>query len=413
MNLLQKAVSVLARSVGLADPRLNEILGSVDSSSGERVTPTTALGISAVWGCVSLLAGTIASLPLMVYRRQGSIQAVAYDHPLYRLLHESPNYDQTAMDFWEFIGASLELQGDGIARIERSGDRVIALHPPVPPEIVDRRRLSNGDIGYRWSLDGKSWDLRQRDVLHVRGFGGNPLGGLSTLAFARQSLGLAMAIERAAGETFRNGIRPSGVYQTATKMTPEQRVEIEEHLAKRHAGAINAGRPMVLGFDLKWEQLTINPNDAQMIESRSFSVEEICRFFGVPPFMVGSTEKVTSWGTGLEQQTLGFVKFTLRRRLRRIEQALAKQLLTPRDRLDGVSIEFNLEGLLRGDSASRGSFYQTGLQNGWRTINEVRALENLPPVPGGDVPRMQSQNVPISDAPGIGDNGGPPLGDDE
>jgi HK97 family phage portal protein len=135
-----------------------------------------------------------------------------------------------------------------------------------------------------------------------------------------------------------------------------------------------------------------------MLESRAFSVEEICRFFGVPPHMVGHTEKTTSWGTGLEQQTLGFQKFTLRRRLKRIEMALEKQLLTARDRVEGVTIEFNLEGLLRADSKSRSEFYASGLQNGWFTINEVRALENMPPVEGGDTPRMQMQNVPITEA---------------
>lgn len=146
------------------------------------------------------------------------------------------------------------------------------------------------------------------------------------------------------------------------------------------------------------KQLMFNPDDAQMLESRGFSVEEICRFFGVPPFMIGHTEKTTSWGTGLEQQTLGFQKFTLRRRMKRIEQALAKQLLTDEDRARGIVIEFNLEGLLRGDSGARSAFYQSGLTNGWMTINEVRALENMPPVAGGDVPRMQMQNVPITEA---------------
>jgi HK97 family phage portal protein len=135
-----------------------------------------------------------------------------------------------------------------------------------------------------------------------------------------------------------------------------------------------------------------------MLESRGFSVEEICRFFGVPPFMIGHTEKTTSWGTGLEQMSMGFQKFTLRRRLKRIEQALEKQLLTGDDRAAGITVEFVVEGLLRGDSAARAAFYNSGLNNGWMTINEVRGLENLPPVQGGDVPRMQMQNVPITDA---------------
>ncbi|RYG75568.1 MAG: phage portal protein, partial [Alphaproteobacteria bacterium] len=172
----------------------------------------------------------------------------------------------------------------------------------------------------------------------------------------------------------------------------------EELLQEKFVGAMNDGRPMLLDNGMKWDQLTINPEDAQMLETRRFSVEEIARVFGVPPHMIGHTENSTSWGTGLEQQTLGFVKFTLRRRLERIEQSLEKQLLTAQDRAAGVTIEFNLEGLLRGDSANRATFYREMTQIGVMTINEVRALENLPPVEGGDVPRMQMQNVPITEA---------------
>jgi HK97 family phage portal protein len=126
----------------------------------------------------------------------------------------------------------------------------------------------------------------------------------------------------------------------------------------------------------------------------------VCRIFGVPPHMIGHTEKNSSWGTGIEQQTLAFQKFALRPRLKRIETALEQQLLTPEDIVTGVSIQFNLEGLLRGDSGARTAFYASGLQNGWLTINEVRAREGLPPVTGGNVPRMQMQNVPITEAGG-------------
>ena len=196
---------------------------------------------------------------------------------------------------------------------------------------------------------------------------------------------------------------PSGVLSTEKTLTPEQRQLAEQLLTEKFRGAMNAGRPMLLDNAVKWEQLTISPEDAQLLETRRFGIEEICRVFGVPPHMIGHTENSTSWGTGLEQQTLGFQKFTLRRRLKRIEQALEKQLRTPADRAAGISIEFNLEGLLRGDSEGRASFYNTMTQIGAMTINEVRALENLPPVEGGDTPRMQMQNVPITAAEGMTD----------
>ena len=167
---------------------------------------------------------------------------------------------------------------------------------------------------------------------------------------------------------------------------------------ENYQGSMNAGQPFLAHGGMKVKPLSINPDDAQMLQSRAFSVEEICRFFSVPPHMVGHTEKTTSWGTGIEQMTIGFVQFTLRERLKNIESTLSRQLLTEVERREGITIEFNVEGLLRGDSKTRAEFYASGLQNGWRTINEVRALENLPPVEGGDVPRMQMQNVPITEA---------------
>lgn len=396
MNIFQKAIAYLARSVGLTDPRLYEATGGGLSDSGERVTSDGVLTLSTAWACVNLLAGTIGSLPLMVYREGGGGRVVASDHPLYRILHDSPNADQTAVDFWEFIVASLELWGSAYAAVERGSDgRVIALSP-IRPDVMTVRRLSNGDIEYSWSDNGRAYRVTQDRMFHVRGFGGSPLGGLSTLAFGRNTFGLALAINKASSAMFANGIQPSGILKFKEWLKPEQREASKEAVSSAFAGAMSAGRPMVLEGGVDWTQLTINPDDAQMLESRAFSVEEVCRMFGVPPHMVGHTEKSSSWGTGLEQQTLGFQKFTLRRRLKRIEQAIAKQLLTPVDRAI-LTVEFNLEGLLRGDSAARATFYGNGLDKGWLTINEVRRLENLPPVPGGDVPRMQMQNVPITE----------------
>lgn len=397
MSVIAKIKSAIVRRLTVREPD-GWYSDGMRGDAGEVVTDDTAMSLSAVWACVNLLAGTIASLPLMVYRTdaQGR-RTVARDHPLYRVLHDSPNYDQTAVDFWEFVNASLELWGNAYARILRSSTAVTGLHP-VAPSIMSVRRLTSGTIEYRWTEDGKAYVETDATMLHIRGFGGNPLGGMSTLHFGRNAFSLARAIDRSAGGMFRNGLRPSGVLSFENWLSPEQRKLAEEKLTEKYLGAMNAGRPLILEGGTKWQQLTINPEDAQMLESRGFSVEEICRFFGVPPFMIGHTEKSTSWGTGLEQQTLGFQKFTLRRRLKRIEQALEKQLLKPEDRALGITIEFNLEGLLRGDSAARASFYQSGLNNGWMTINEVRALENMPPVDGGDVPRMQMQNVPITQA---------------
>ncbi|MDX0720874.1 phage portal protein [Sinorhizobium medicae] len=369
------------------------------SDAGEAIADQNVLAISAVWACVNLLAGTIASLPLMVYRTNSrGERTLARDHPLFRILHDSPNYDQTATDFWEFSSASIELWGNSYAAIERNGGGRVAALTPLRPDSVSVRRLENGNLEYRWTMDGENHVGSDRAILHIRGFGGDPLGGMSTLHFGRHAFGLARAIDRAAAGTFSNGMIAQTALTFERWLTDEQRNLAETKLSEKYIGAKNSGRPIILEGGTKIDVLSIKPEDAQMLESRGFSVEEVCRFFGVPPFMVGHTQKVTSFGSGLEQQVLGFQKFTLRRRLKRIEQALEKQLLTSAERAAGLTIEFNLEGLLRGDSTARAAFYQSALANGWMTINEVREKENLPPVEGGDVPRMQMQNVPITEA---------------
>lgn len=396
MKLIDRVKATIVRRLTIREPDGWIDQGRV-SDSGEVVTEGSVMGLSAVWACTNLLSGTQSSLPLMVYREKDGKREVARDHDLYRILHDSPNYDQTAVDFWDFMTASIELWGNAYAEISRTSGKVSGLSP-VNPEFVTVKRLTSGDIEYSWTMDGKFRKLTDKDVLHIRGFGGSPLGGMSTLQFGRNAFGLARAIDKSAGKTFKNGIKASGSLTFPEFLSKENREIARNNLVEQHAGAMNDGRPLILEGGTTWTQLTLNPDDAQMLESRRFSVEEICRFFGVPPHMVGHTENSTSWGTGLEQQTLGFQKFTLRRRLKRIEQALEKQLLTPADRAAGVRIEFALEGLLRGDSGARAGFYASGLQNGWMTINETRALENLPPVEGGDTPRMQMQNVPITEA---------------
>lgn len=407
MNLLQKTSFWLSSGVwpGRQDRdnfTTNRRTLQADDDSRSSISGNE-LGLAAVWACVNLLAGTISSLPIMVYRtdRNGK-RSVASDHSLYRVLHDSPNADQTAVDFWDGACASIELKGNAVIDVERASDgRVISL-TPIAWDGLSVRRDRAGSLVYRWGGEVR----RQDQVLHIRGFGGAPEGGMSTLAYGRRVFGLANAIDNAASTTFANGVRPSGVLTTKDWMKAEQREVYRQALEEKFVGSMNAGRPMVLEGGTTWQQLTINPEDAQMLESRGFSIEETARFFGVPPIMIGHGEKTSSWGTGIQEVTLGFVKYTLRRRVKRIEQAIQKQLLTPADRAQGLSVEFNLEGLLRGDSVARSAFYATMLQNGVMTINEVRALENLPAVEGGDVPRMQMQNVPITQA---GQASVPPL----
>ena len=413
MNLLRKAAvaakmaTALVRNLSVREPD-DWIDRRHIASSGEVVNERTAAALSAVWSCTNLVAGTIGSLPVRVMQTRGDgSKRVALDHPLARLLNTAPNYDQTSVDFWEFMAAAVELHGNAYARIVRSGDRVVALEP-VAPAIMSVRRTPEGPIEYTWTDRGEAHKVTDADMLHVRGPGGDTLCGASVLSVGRDVIGAARAAETAAASTFRNGLRPSGVLSFADWLTKDQREIAENRLTEKFLGAINAGKPLVLEGGTSWQQLTITPGDAQLLEARGFSVEEVCRLFSVPPFMVGHTQKSTSWGTGIEQQTLGFLKFSLRRRIKRFEAACERKLLTPADRANGVSIEFNIEGLLRADSKGRAEFYRTMTAIGAMTINEARMLEGLPPVEGGDVPRMQAQNVPITETEAIA----PPMADE-
>lgn len=357
------------------------------------------LGLSATYACTNLIAGTFASLTPTVWEMDRSGNRVeAKGHPLFWLLRLDPNYDQTAFEFWEFIAASIELHGNAFAEKVRRGDGSLIALKPIRPDIVGVRRLPSGVLQYEWTDEGKRVIRSQDEVLHVRGFGGSALGGASTLSVCRQAFSGALAADNSARAMFSNGVLPSGVLSTEHRLTGEQREQLESKLIEKFAGALNQGRPMLLDGGVSWQALTINPVDAQMLESRKFSGEEICRIFGVPPAMVGYGDKSSNWGTGKEVDVLGFIKFTLRKRIRRIEQALMKQLLTRSERQAGVSIEFNLEGLLRGDSMGRAQFYQIMVRLGLMTRNEARRLENLPPIEGGDVAMVQMQDVPLADA---------------
>ena len=366
--------------------------------AGEVVTATSSMALSSVWACANLVSGTISSLPFQVFQtRADGFKEPLRSHPLHKVIYESPNYDQTALDFWDYMSLSVELWGNAYADVRRRTDGQIIALRPISPALISIRRVNSGALEYSWAQDGQKFQRRDRDVLHVRGPGGDPLGGMSVLTFGRQSFSSALAAERAAAGMFRNGMRPSAVVSIDQWLSPEARKDAQATLESRYLGAINAGKPFLAEGGMKYQQISITPEDAQMLETRSFSVEEICRFFGVPPVMIGHSGGSTAWPTSVEAQVLMFQKFTLRRRIKRIEQAVAMQLLSAEDRANGVSVEFNLEGLLRGDSAARATFYQTMTQIGGMTINEVRRLENLPPVEGGDEVRMQMQNVPISE----------------
>ncbi|WP_250528834.1 phage portal protein [Caballeronia sp. ATUFL_F1_KS4A] len=382
--------------ISLTDGSFWAAWGGMNSSSGESVTVDSALQLSAAWACVRLIAETIATLPLNFYRKAtDGTRSIATSHQLYDILHRQPNAENTATEFWEVIVASMLLWGNGYARKLRSAGTIIGLELMLP-ERTQVKRLSTGALQYTYrALDGTMATLSEDDVLHFRGFSLDGLTGLSVISYAREILGNATAANKTSSSVFKNGLRPSGVLSTDQVLQKEKRTEIRNDLAEQFGGAIQAGKTMVLEAGMKYQAITMNPGDVQLLETRAFNVEEICRWFRVPPFMVGHSEKSTSWGTGIEQQMIGFLTFSLRPWLTRIEQTVSKGCIPPTER-GSYYAEFSVEGLLRADSAGRAAFYSQMTQNGLMTRDECRVKENLPPMGGNAaVLTVQSALLPI------------------
>lgn len=385
----------VGRSFGLLRGDSAPPVNRASSAAGPVITPDSALEISTAYACVRLLSQTVATLPLMLMQRDANgRRSVARDLDLYVLLHDQPNPNMTAVEFWECMVASLCLWGNGYAQKLRSGRRLVGL-VPLRPDVMTVYLGERGELRYRYDKPGaERKDFGADEILHIKGFTVDGLVGLSPIAYARNSLGLATAIDTAAGGTFKSGMRSTGLFKFPTWLKKEQREQFREYMESFANGGDNQGKSLVLEGGVDFMAVSMNPNDAELLASRKFSVEDICRWYGVPPFMVGHTEKSTSWGTGLEQQNIGFLTYGLRPILSHIEQAVKKSLLMPEER-GKLYAEFNLEGLLRADSVGRASLYSQMVQNGIFTRNEVREKENLPAMDGGDELTAQSNLVPL------------------
>ncbi len=359
--------------------------GGGEAISGVSVDPDTALKISTVFACVSLISETIASLPLVMYRylNNEAGRERARTHPLYSVLHDQPNENQTAFEFIQMMQTHALLRGSGYAEI-KSGSRGFAdqLIPLRPDQVQKEKILSTGRVRYKVTNDDNSVRILTADQMFE--VGGLSLDGWNTLSvvdYARNSFGLSLAAENYGSRFFRNDTRPGGVLQTEGRLSNDAAKRLKASWESSHSGG-NQHRVAILEEGLKWQPVSITPEEAQFLQTREFSAEEIAgRWFRVPPHMVGLTSKTTSWGTGIEEMNIGFLTYTLRPWLTRWVQAIKRDLiLAPQT----YFADFVVEDLLKGDIASRYSAYATGRQWGWLSTNEIRQYENLNPVPGGD-----------------------------
>lgn len=358
-----------------------------ETTSGETVNFDTAMQLDAVWACVRLISNSVKTLPCLVYKDDGV--TVDRESELYALLHDMPNMDNTASEFWGMVALCLCLDGNFFAEKKMSGDRLIALDP-LHPLCVDVKRGDRNkryyEVTERTTANGKKGGVRRINedrMLHIRGelLPGCDRG-LSPIGMERNVIGNALAGEKSAGRVYKKGLISTVFLTSDQVLKAEQRSQIGETL-KAFAGAENAGGIAVLEAGLTPHPISINPKDAQLLEARQYSVEQICRIFGVPPVMIGhAANGTTTWGSGIEQLILQYVKTCLAPMLIGIEGSIKRDLLTPTARKTTV-VKFSMEGLLRGDSAARADFLSKMVTNGIYTPNEARAYENKAEIDGG------------------------------
>lgn len=378
------------------------------SSSGKVVNEHTAMQMTAVYSCVRILAEAIAGLPLFVYKYGDDGSKEKYlDHPLWHVLHDEPNPEMTSFVFRETMMNHLLLSGNAYAQIIRNArGEVVALYPLMPNRMkVDRD--SQGRLYYRYTKNsddspevGKAAQsdviLAPSDVLHILGLGYDGLVGYSPIAMAKNAVGLAIAAEEYGAKFFANGAAPSGVLEhPGTIKDPER---IRQSWQSTFGGSVNSNKIAVLEEGLKYTPIAISPEQAQFLETRKFQINEIARIFRVPPHMLADLEK--SSFSNIEQQSLEFVKYTLDPWVVRWEQAMNRSLLLDSEKRD-IFTKFNVDGLLRGDYASRMTGYATARQNGWMSANDIRELENLDRIPaemGGDLYLINGAMTKLQDA---------------
>lgn len=365
------------KTIGLSDGGFwGQFLGG-QSSSGKTVTVDNAMQLSAVWACVRIISTSVAGLPLGVYQRDAEGgRKDARDFGLYDVIHNSPNEDMTAFQFWQAMVAAMLLRGNAFAEIHRIGSRVVALDFLLPSR-VDIEVDGEGRIEYWFRpRKGARRKIERADMLHIPAFSLDGRVGLSAIRYGADVFGSAMSADDAANGTFKNGLLPAVAFKIDRTLKPEQREEFRDYV-KQVSGALNAGRSPVLEQGITPESIGINPVDAQLLESRAYSTEEVCRWFGVPPWMVGKTDAGSNWGTGLEQQMIAFLTFCISSITSQIQQCVNKRLLTPVERRTYYA-EFALEAFLKADSVGRAEWYSKMTQNGIMTRDECRVKENLP-----------------------------------
>jgi HK97 family phage portal protein len=350
----------------------------------------SALQISTVWAAVDRRATTIASLPFFAYEEKNGQKTLARTSRLYSILHESPNSRMTPFEFWRAMIMNHDLRGNAYARIERDGNGEAVAMWPMPSDQVEARVLDDGSMVYLYTLGNDISVYSDTNVLHLKNLG-NGTVGMSKLDFMRSSTDEAAKMQANASKIFGNGGKPSGVLMLDKVLNKEQRDSLLRSFNGMGEG--NTSRVFLLEASMDYKQLSMTPEDQQLIQSRNLSVTELCRWLDVPPVLVHHTD-VTAWGSGIFEIKDGFYTLSLAPLCVNIQQAVRKRVMTAKQRAT-MTVEISMDAMMRASIKDRYEIYAKGVQNGLLTRNEVRQLENNPPIEGGDDLTAQSNLLPL------------------
>lgn len=367
--------------VAVTPDQISEMLGGMfrTTASGATVNSATAMQVGAVYACVRVLSDSVAMLPLVLQQTDTSGRTShAREHPVDRVLRVRPNSWQTPLEFKRMMMGHLALRGNAYAHVVRLGGKVQALIPLHPDQMRVEVETS-GALVYRYRAGSDRETIyKQSEIMHLRNLSVDGVRGLSPIDAAREAIGLALQTERHGAKLFSNAATPAGVLKHPAKLSDEAADRLKASFDSRHAGVDNAHKTMLLEEGLTWEKLGLTAEESQFLESRKFQRNEVAMFFGVPPHMIGDIDRGTSWGSGIEQQGLGFVTYTLLPHLTNFAQAVARDLLTEAEQAQ-YSATFEVEALTRADFLTRQQGLQIMRRSGVINANEWRQREGLNP----------------------------------
>jgi HK97 family phage portal protein len=392
MNFFQSIRAYLSSFGGLS--RIRGIQRGENASGNSLiaapVTFDSALTVSAWWAGCRLLTETVSGLPILMYKRNLNVRIPDESHPLFYVLSVKPNRYQTKVEFIETLMLNLVTSGNAYAAIERVGNRIVSLLPLNSSQIITEL-LEDGTVIHKY-YSGENVKVYSQDSMwHIKLFGSG-LVGLSPLSYAVQSLGIALASENRLTSIYKNGGKPTGILMIDKVLTKDQRDAVRANMADLAEG--NSDNLFVLEAGMKYEAVSMTPQDIELLASRRFQLEDVARFLGVPSVLINDTSGSTTWGSGVEQIIEGFYKLNLSPYLNRIEESARVNLLSPSDSMK-YGIEFNFDALLRMNQTLRFDGYNKGINGGVLTPNEARALEGWSPKEGGDTLMVNSTMMPI------------------